>query len=223
MTLLSVFYNQLIRFGFRLLYNEAAFSYDVVSWVVSLGAWRCWTRCALDVLPSPEIGPILELAHGTGNLQLDLVELGYDVFGIDLSRNMGRIAVKKLAQKEIAAHLVRAKAQALPFPDGWFAALVSTFPTDFILDPAALDECRRVLQPGGVLVIVPNASLTSSGVLSRAIELLYRLTGQRGSPASSETQLAPVFSRHGFQVRNFEASCPKSLVMVVAATSRQTS
>jgi hypothetical protein len=41
---------RLVRFGFRLLYNEFAFSYDLVSKVVSLGAWRCWQQSALKHL-----------------------------------------------------------------------------------------------------------------------------------------------------------------------------
>jgi hypothetical protein len=43
----------LVRFGFRLLYNEFAFTYDTVSKVVSLGAWRCWQRAALKYLAVP--------------------------------------------------------------------------------------------------------------------------------------------------------------------------
>jgi hypothetical protein len=42
---------RLVRFGFRLLYNEMAFTYDAVSAVVSLGEWRSWQRAALNFLP----------------------------------------------------------------------------------------------------------------------------------------------------------------------------
>ena len=64
----------LVRFGFRLLYNELAFTYDTVSWVVSLGAWRCWVDAALAHLDGQS--PVLELAHGPGNLHIDLALAG---------------------------------------------------------------------------------------------------------------------------------------------------
>ncbi|MBM4425321.1 MAG: hypothetical protein FJ030_18410, partial [Chloroflexi bacterium] len=32
----------LLRLAFRLLYNEFAFTYDLVSWAVSVGQWRQW-------------------------------------------------------------------------------------------------------------------------------------------------------------------------------------
>ncbi|MEP7294461.1 MAG: class I SAM-dependent methyltransferase [Chloroflexota bacterium] len=83
---------RLIRLGFHLLYNPLAFTYDWVSWVVSLGAWRCWTGTSLRHLNAEAGATILELAHGTGNLQLDLNAAGYRAIGYDLSAAMGRIA-----------------------------------------------------------------------------------------------------------------------------------
>lgn len=82
----------LISFGFRLLYNEFAFTYDLVSKVVSLGAWHCWQKSALKYLPSATDGIVLELAHGTGEIQIDLKNEGYTTIGYDLSPNMGKIA-----------------------------------------------------------------------------------------------------------------------------------
>ena len=62
----------LVTFGFRLLYNEMAFTYDWVSWIVSLGQWRAWQRSALEHITAPPGTRVLELAHGTGNMQIDL-------------------------------------------------------------------------------------------------------------------------------------------------------
>ena len=39
---------------------------------------------------------MLEIAHGTGNLLLDLISLGFKPVGLDLSPAMGRIASRKL-------------------------------------------------------------------------------------------------------------------------------
>src|SRR5574341_1705602 len=154
---------RLIRFGFRLLYNEFAFTYDTVSYLVSLGAWRCWQQSGLKHLDLAAGEHVLELAFGTGNLQLDLHAAGYQVVGCDLSPYMGRIARHKLLQHHLPARLVRGNAYRLPFPAQTFAAVVSTFPTDFIVQPETLAEVSRVLRPDGRFVIVPNGIFTGGG------------------------------------------------------------
>jgi len=160
-------YWRLVKFGFRLLYNEMAFSYDLISWGVSLGEWRSWQRAALKHLNVAPGASVLELAHGTANLQIDLRTVGLNSIGCDLSPSMGRIARAKLVRQRIAPRLVRARAQALPFAAGSFPAIVSTFPTEFIVDPATVAEVYRVLRPGGRLVFVPAGRLTAYWSASR--------------------------------------------------------
>jgi ubiquinone/menaquinone biosynthesis C-methylase UbiE len=207
----------LVRLGFRLLYNEMAFTYDWVSWVVSLGSWRCWQRAALKHLAPPGAGRILELAHGTGNLQLDLRAAGYTSIGLDLSPAMGRIASGKLLKAGYPLHLVRGQAQALPFADASFSAVISTFPTDFILKPETLSEIHRVLGSKGQFLIVPNGTLTGSGALARFIEWLYRITGQREGGTWDMDQF---FSPFGFEAKLVEETCPHSRAQVIVARKR---
>jgi ubiquinone/menaquinone biosynthesis C-methylase UbiE len=203
---------RLVRFGFRLLYHEMAFTYDTVSWLVSMGAWRCWQRTSLRHLPEPETGLILEIAHGTGNLQLDLQKAGYRAIGYDFSPQMGRLAQEKLWRNECPAPLIRGKAQQLPFADETFAAIVSTFPTDFIVQSTTIYELYRVLEPGGRVIIVPNGVFTGGGIVRSFLEWLYRITGQR-----SDTQMnaANVFEGYDFTVHAYEEACPRSVAQVV--------
>ena len=206
----------LVRFGFRLLYNELAFTYDLVSKVVSLGAWPCWQKSALKHLVPPGESPVLELAHGTGDLQIELMRSGYATIGYDLSPAMGRITSAKLRRKGLNPRLVRGMAQRLPFTSGSFAAVVSTFPTDFIVAPATLREVHRVLDKNGRFIIVLSGMLTGSGFVTRFIEWLYRITGQRNDEGPLDEVLNHIAS-FGFEVEILSETCPRSRVLVVLA------
>lgn len=203
-----------VRFGFRLLYNQLAFTYDWVSQVVSLGAWRCWQRASLKHLAVPPGSLVLELAHGTGNLQLDLADAGYCVVGLDLSPYMGHIARTKLRRHCLPVRLVRGRAQQLPYTTGAFAAVIVTFPTDFLLAPDTLREVYRVLQPGGQLVVVPSAVLVGGGVVAAVLEWLYRVTGQRGRHRGD---LGAFLRGFGFDAQIVREHCPRSIASVVIA------
>jgi ubiquinone/menaquinone biosynthesis C-methylase UbiE len=203
---------RLVSVGFHLLYNECAFLYDRVSVFVSFGSWRAWQRTALEYLPGPKTGRVLELAHGTGNMQLDLRDGGYRSIGLDLSPYMGRITQRKLNNR---AQLVQGKGQALPFADETFAAVLSTFPTPFIAEPSTLSEVRRVLKPGGTMVVVINGTLTGGSVGTRFLELLYRITGQRGDGRSE--QLITYFEDADWDVQVIEHRLPNSYATLIVA------
>jgi ubiquinone/menaquinone biosynthesis C-methylase UbiE len=127
---------------------------------------------------------------------------------------MGRIARRKLRRHHLASPLVRGRAQQLPFPDHTFDAVVSTFPTPFIIEPETLREARRVLKPGARLVIVAGGILTGGSVLKNALETAYKATGQRGPwPVKLEQR----FLDAGFTVEVFVETCPYSVAYVVVA------
>src|SRR5690606_36533100 len=127
----------------------------------------------------PDVGTILEIAHGTGNLQLDFHEAGYQTVAYDYSPQMGQIASAKLQRHGIQTHFARGKAQELPFANGSFSAIVTTFPTNFIVQAETLREAYRVLQDEGCLVAVLNGTLTGEGLVTSFIEWLYAITWQR--------------------------------------------
>lgn len=205
----------LVTFGFRLLYNEMAFTYDWVSWIVSLGQWRAWQRCALDQIDAPPGSRVLELAHGTGNLQIDLRAAGYHSVALDISRAMGHITRRKLHGWGYNPKLVRGMGQALPFPTDSFPTVISTFPTPFILEPATLREIKRVLSPDGRMIVVFGGVLTSKNAAAGALELAYRVTGQRGPwPAGLEDRL----NDEGLHGEVVTQQLPRSLVYMLVIT-----
>lgn len=201
-----------MRIFFRLLYHELAWTYDLVSWLVSIGQWRTWQRTAFPYLRG---GRVLEIAHGTGNLLLDLTALGLAPVGLDASAQMGRLAQAKLRRRGVAAPQVRGRAGALPFAADSFPSLVATFPTEFIVQPEVIAELFRVLRPGGVLVVVPVAAITGPALPDRLADWLFRVTGQ-----SSAAWFAPLLARYtegGFQVRLERVRLPRSEVTLIIA------
>lgn len=212
---------RLLRFGFRLLYNEMAWTYDSVSWLVSLGQWREWQRAVIPYLVGSRI---LEVAHGPGHLLVDLSRRGYHVFGLDLSLYMGRQARRNLSRADQSAPLTRGDVRALPYISESFESVLSTFPAEFIVDPGTIRELNRVLQPGGRIVLVPEARLKDGGLIRRFIGWLFVITGQRIEP-SEEGWLAQIwieaegrFTGVGLKATIEKVELEDSEVMVVVLT-----
>ncbi|MCY3914839.1 MAG: class I SAM-dependent methyltransferase [Chloroflexi bacterium] len=206
--------NRIRRFGFRLLYNEMASTYDVVSWIVSLGQWRCWQRSIFPFLGPPKVDAVLELAHGTGDLQVDLLGAGYRTVALDLSPAMGRIAQRKLWRKRLHTPILRADVCRLPLKSSSFAAIVCTFPTAFVFRPDMLAELKRVLTRDGSADFVLTGQLNGGGPVKALIRGVYRVTGQK-SEMLGEDYLHDFFGEHGFDAQIELVDCKGSTAQVV--------
>jgi len=167
------FWYGFVKFAFRRFYNEFAWTYDVVSRIVSRGKWHDWQRAALPELRGNRV---LEIAFGTGNLLWDMTVKEYQCVGVELSSYMARITAGKFRRREHEAPICRARAQELPFPDTAFDSLVVTFPDYFILDPLAQEEMVRVLMPGGRLIIVDGGHILKKDPWSRFLNWAFRIT-----------------------------------------------
>lgn len=111
---------------------------------------------ALDLRPGERA---LDIGSGPGLLAHDMARvLGADgrVDGVDVSESMLAIARRRDAAPGAApVELHEALAAELPFADATFDVAVSTQVYEYVEDmPAALDEVRRVLRPGGRLVVL---------------------------------------------------------------------
>jgi ubiquinone/menaquinone biosynthesis C-methylase UbiE len=221
----------LLRFFFRLLYHQFAFTYDLVAATVSLGRWKDWV---LSVVPFIEGNRVLEIGHGPGHLQRVLLSRGLFTVGLDESPQMGRLAklnLNRFLQNTVRANpeadsgytqinLTRGIAQHLPFPNESFDTLVATFPSEYIFDPKTLAEAQRVLPPNGRFVILPGATILGRGILDRAMALLFRITGEAPPNLAEivhERSKQP-FMKAGFDVEVHELNIRTSLVFILVGT-----
>ena len=117
---------------------------------------------------------VLDLGCGTGNAALLAARAGAAVIGIDPASRLLEIARERLADDGLDGSFVVGDAQALPFRDGEFDAVLSVFGVIFAADAErALSEAIRVLKPEGRMLLsvwVPIGALQSmTQVLVNAI------------------------------------------------------
>ena len=114
-------------------------------------AWVC----------SQASGEVLEVAVGTGR-NFTFYPAGIRLTGIELSSEMLGIARRRSAEVGLQVELLQGDAQALAFPDASFDTVVCTFSLCSIPDDRkAVAEMKRVLRPGGKLILIDHVPSTT--------------------------------------------------------------
>ena len=156
----------------RVFYKYLSQVYDEINPLVWNEAMRTE---AIDLLDPGDDDRVLDVGCGTGFATEGLLEHTERVHGLDQSRHQLERAWAKFGKND-RVRFYRGDAERLPFADDAFDAVWSSGSIEYWPDPvAALREFRRVVRPGGgVLVVGPDAP--HSSVFERvadAIMLFY--------------------------------------------------
>lgn len=155
---------------FETLYTNR-YLYRFASTVPFAGQWRVWQRLVLSRLHGDSV---LELGCGLGDLLADMISAGYNCRAIEQSKEMVDAARSTLQERRLGkpTWVIQGQAQYLPFTNASFDTVVTTFPSEYICDPNTITEVKRVLRPGGHLIVVIGARLLPVGPIQPFLLLI---------------------------------------------------
>lgn len=146
--------------------------YDIIEWpteklVLARGRARMFDKV--------EAGQLLELGVGTGK-NFRYYPPFVQATAVDISQGMIKRASKRARRLETPVRLELSDAQNLPFPDRSFDTVVGTLVFCTVPDPLlALKESKRVLKPGGRLILLEHGR-PKGDKLSRLFHFLSHFT-----------------------------------------------
>lgn len=125
---------------------------------------------------------ILEIGFGTGHCLVEIAEaVGPEgkVFGIDISDAMLELSRELLKKHQLAERvdLICADAEQLPFADNSLNGIFTSFTLELFDTPEipkVLEECHRVLKPGGRLAVVAMSKDGKQGAISKVYEWTHK-------------------------------------------------
>ena len=143
---------------------------------------------------------VLDVACGTGNAAIQAAQRGGRVTGLDLTPELFEGARRRAADAGVELDLVEGDAEALPFDDGAFDVVISTFGCMFApRHEVAAAEIVRVLRPGGRLAI---AAWTLEGTIGD----FFRSMSALGPPPPDGFQPPPLWGTREHVTKLFEAT-----------------
>lgn len=140
---------------FRSEYDYALFEYYRSAKVIAF----------LERAGVPIGGRILDAGCGGGGMPLSLAEHAQEVIGIDPIDRFGAAGVVLARERGLVhLHFLRADGMALPFAAGQFDLVLSHAVIEHVSDARLyLQECRRVLKPGGRMFLSTAPYLSFAG------------------------------------------------------------
>jgi demethylmenaquinone methyltransferase/2-methoxy-6-polyprenyl-1,4-benzoquinol methylase len=132
--------------------------YDLMNRLMTLGQDVNWRKEVIDRAALPHLGRMLDLGAGTGDLAFEALDQkpGLQVTAADFTVEMMETGKKRITS--VSVDWSAADALNLPFSSDTFDAVVSGFLMRNVTDVTrCLSEQRRVLQPGGRIVILDTS------------------------------------------------------------------
>lgn len=128
---------------------------------------NAWQEIFTEALGKERLN-VLDVGTGPGIVAFLLTELGHDVTGVDLSEEMLRNASENAERFNLPVEFRHGDAENLPFKDESFDVVVNRYVLWTLPNPdKAIAEWRRVLKPGGKVVIVDGNWYLNIGSLKR--------------------------------------------------------
>ena len=143
----------------REMFAGIAGKYDLLNHVLSVNIdkrWRRLVRKSLSDVLANENATVLDVACGTGDLSIELaLHANAKVVGTDFCRPMLSIANEKTEKASLPVPYLEADAMQLSFADESFDAVTIAFGLRNLSNfRDGLAELRRILKPGGKLVVL---------------------------------------------------------------------
>jgi len=190
----------------RGVFDSVAGKYDLMNDLMSGGLHRLWKRFALSQTGLRPGGRALDVAAGTGDLGAGLArQVGRNGLAVltDINREMLARGRDRMIDEGHSGNVqyVIANAECLPFPDRSFDCVTIGFGLRNVTDkPTALASMRRVLRPGGRLLVLEfsklQADLLQPAYDAWSFRVLPRLGGLIAEDEASYRYLAESIRMH---------------------------
>ena len=152
-------------------FTSVAGKYDLMNDLMSAGMHRIWKRIAVDLSGVRTGQRVLDVAGGSADLSrlfLNKVGSGGQVVLTDINSAMLRVGRDRLLDEGRTTPVAQCDAERLPFPDDSFDCVNIAFGLRNVTHKdAALREMRRVLKPGGRLIVLEFSRV------SKPLERIY--------------------------------------------------
>jgi len=141
------------------MFDRIAFRYDFLNHFLSAGIDTGWRKKAIRQLRSLDPGSVLDVATGTADMAILASKLlnAKQIVGIDISEGMLEIGKKKIEKLGLQhrIELLKGDSETILFDDNTFEAVTVAFGVRNFQDlELGLSEIKRVLKPGGKLVVL---------------------------------------------------------------------
>ena len=172
--------------------------------MITLGGERRFRQRTLDLAELRLGDAVLDVGCGTGTLLIEAAKRvgpSGSAHGIDRSAEMLAHARRKAAAQGITATFVESSGDHLTFPNTSFDVVFSTLMLHHLPPPmqmATITEMRRVLRPGGRIVIVDMQPPRKTSALFSHIGLIHLFRSRATLP--DWQKIEELLTQHGFQL-----------------------